>query len=446
MSKLLHGNVGGHLARLTLPSIGGIFSLMVYNLTDTWYLSKLGTDELAAMGFTFAVVLATGSLAIGFSTGAASIISRAIGNRDRALARRTVSAGLVLTIPVTLLVSGLGYIFIEPLFKALGAEGRVLELVCEYMGVWFLGAAVAIMPPVCDGCLRASGDMIRPLLVMATCAVFNVILDPILIFGWGPLPAMGMKGAAIATIFSRACGMMASLFFLHFHSGLIDWGLPRLRKLIESWKNILILGIPAAVTQALNPLAQAFSTRLAMDAGGKEAVAAMTTGTRIESIIFVIAIAYGIAIVPFVGHNYGAQAYDRVQTTHRLSIRLAVVYAVLSWLILLPLARYLSGRFSSDPEVLHLSTVYLLIVTLGHAGFYISNWMSQMLNVVGKPLPVLAINLCRVFLFIVPLCLIGNLLFGFYGLVSGIALGNLLAGLLAHFATLHQLHDSRCRA
>lgn len=445
MSKLLHGNVAGHLARLTLPSIGGMFAIMVFNLTDTWFVSRLGKEPLAAMGFTFSVVMVSGALAIGFSTGSASIISRAIGNGDRALARRTVSDGLFLTIPAILLVSVLGYIFIEPLFKTLGAEGRTLELVCEYMRIWFIGAVVAIMPPVCDACLRASGDMVRPLLVMSTCAILNVILDPILIFGWGPVPAMGIRGAALATIIARSVGMVASFSFLHFRSRLVAWKLPHISEMLRSWKEILTLGIPASLTQVLNPVVQAVYMRIAAGAGGDAgvtAVAAMTTGTRIENFIFIIAISYGIAIVPFVGHNYGAQAYDRVQTTHRLSIRLAVVYAVISWLILLPLARYLSGRFSSDPEVLHLSIVYLLIATLGHAGFYISNWMSQMLNVVGKPVPVLMINLCRVFLLVIPLCLIGNLLFGFHGLVSGIALGNLLSGVLAHYATHHQLKDS----
>ncbi|MBN2685318.1 MAG: MATE family efflux transporter [Pontiellaceae bacterium] len=445
MSKLLHGNVAGHLARLTLPSIGGMFALMVFNLTDTWFVSRMGKEPLAAMGFTFSVVMMVGALAIGFSTGAASIISRAIGSGDKALARRTVSDGLFLTILGTIVVSTVGLLSIRPLFEALGAEGHVLELVIEYMQVWFIGAVVAMMPPVCDSCLRAGGDMIRPLLVMTTCALMNVILDPILIFGWGPFPEMGMRGAALATIIARSVGMITSFSFLHFRSRLVAWKLPRISEMLHSWKEILTLGIPASLTQVLNPVVQAVCMRIAAGAGGDAgvtAVAAMTTGSRIENFIFIIAIAYGIAIVPFVGQNYGAQAYDRVRTTHRLSIRLAVVYAGISWLILLPLARPLSGLFSSDPGVLHLSTVYLLIATLGHAGFYISNWMSQLLNVVGKPLPVLAINLCRVFLLVVPLCLMGNLLFGFYGLVSGIALGNLLAGVLAHYATHHQLKET----
>ena len=441
MSKLLHGSVPAHLARLTLPSIGGMFAIMVFNLTDTWYVSRLGTDELAAMGFTFAVVMMVGALAIGFSTGSASIITRAIGAGDRAKARRTVSDGMVLTILATALISIAGYFSIRPLFSALGAQGRVLELVEVYMQYWFFGAIFAIMPPVCDSCLRAGGDMIRPLLVMCTCAIGNIILDPILIFGWGPIPAMGMKGAALATIISRAGGMIASLAFLHFRSRLIDWSRPHLSELLSSWKQILMLGIPAALTQALNPVAQGGYMRIAAGVGGVQAVAAMATGTRIENFVFIIAISYGIAIVPFVGHNFGAGAMDRVQQTRRLSNRIAPAYAAITLLLLLPSAGFFSNLFSTDETVVQMSRTYLIIAVLGHTGFYISNWMSQLLSVIGKPKPVMAINLSRVFLFLLPLCLLGSRLFGYKGLIGGIALGNTLAGLLAYLLTRRQLRS-----
>jgi putative MATE family efflux protein len=439
MSKLLTGSVKAHLLRLTLPSIGGMFAIMVFNLTDTWFVSRLGTDELAAMGFTFAVVMIIGALAIGFSTGSASIISRAIGSGNRPLARRTTSDGLVLTIVGTAVISLLGYFTITPLFTLLGASGHVLELVREYMQIWFLGAVFAILPPVSDGCLRAAGDMVLPVIVMCACALLNVVLDAILIFGWGPFPAMGMAGAALATVIARGAGATASLVLLHFKLDLIDWKLPHLRALLRSWKNIIALGIPAAITQALNPVAQGFYIRLAAGIGGVQAVAAMASGTRIESILFILSMAYSTAITPFVGHNYGANAHDRVQETRSISIRFAGLYGGLTFLLLLPCAHLLARIFSDDPIVVRLSTIYLLIAAVGHIGVHISQWMSQLLSVIGKPRPVMVITLCRVFIFIMPLSLLGGRLYGFAGLVSGITVGNLLSGVLAYIITRKQL-------
>jgi len=199
------------------------------------------------------------------------------------------------------------------------------------------------------------------------------------------------------------------------------------------------LGIPAALTQALNPVAQGFYIRLAAGIGGVQAVAAMATGTRIESVVFMISISYSMAIVPFVGHNYGANALNRVQETRRISTRLAFLYAGITLLLLFPTAHWISSWFSTDPVVIKMSVTYLLFAVLGHAGFHVSTWMSQILNVIGKPKPVLLINLSRVFVFIMPLSFLGSRLFGYTGLVAGLALANLLAGALAYHTTRKQL-------
>ncbi len=439
MSRLLTGSVKQHMFRLALPGVAGAFAMMVFNLTDTWFVSRLGTEELAAMGFTFAVVMIVGALAMGFSAGAASIISRALGAGNRALARRTVSDGLVLTILGTVLVSLFGFLSITPIFSMLGAEGHVLELVRDYMQVWFIGAVFAILPPVSDGCLRAAGDMVRPVKVMITCALLNVVLDPILIFGWGPVPAFGIKGAAMATVIARAVGASASLLILHFKHRLIDWHCPHIRHLLQSWREIIRLGVPAALTQALMPVAQGFYIRLAAGVGGVQAVAAMATGTRIETIVFIISMSYSMAIVPFVGHNFGAEAHDRVWEARRLSIRFALLYAGITLLLLIPAARLISGWFSTDPVVIRLSVTYLLIAVFGHAGLHAGTWMGQLLNVIGRPRPVMIISFSRVFLFIMPLCLLGSRWFGFVGLVAGLALANLLSGLQAWWVVRRQL-------
>ncbi|QBG48007.1 MATE family efflux transporter [Verrucomicrobia bacterium S94] len=444
MSKLLEGSVAGHMTRLALPGVAGAFAMMVFNLTDTYFVSRLGTEELAAMGFTFAVVMIVGALAIGFSAGAASIISRALGAKNIPLARRTTADGLVLTILGTVFVSLLGYFTITPLFSMLGAEGHVLELVRGYMQIWYIGAVFAILPPVSDGCLRAAGDMVRPVIVMIACAALNVILDPIFIFGWGPIPELGIKGAALATVISRGLGASASLLILHFKHRLIDWSRPHLRQALNSWKAIIQLGIPAALTQALTPVAQGFYIRLAAGVGGVKAVAAMATGTRVETIVFIISMAYSMAIVPFVGQNFGANAHDRVQDARRLSTRFAVMYSGITFLLLIVGARWVTGRFSNDPTVLQLSITYLFIAALGHAGLHTTTWLSQILNVIGKPRPVMEVNLTRVFILIMPLCFLGSRYFGFTGLVAGLALANLLSGTHAYFTTRAQLKTSSC--
>jgi len=420
---------------------------MLFNLTDTWFISKLGTEELAAIGFTFPVVLIVGSLAIGFSTGAASIITRALGANDRPLARRAVADGLLLTVGGTLIISALGYIYCEPLFALLGAEGVVLQRVTEYMQIWFLGAVLMILPPVSDGCLRAAGDMVRPLVVMCICAGVNVILDPIFIFGWGPIPPMEMAGAAIATLIARAMGMLGSLYFLHYHHHLIDWSRPRLTACGRSCVDIIRLGIPAAISQALNPLLMSLYLKLAATTGGIHAVAAMASGTRIEGFVLMTTYAFNIALIPITGQNFGAGNYERVCQVRKICLRFAWIYSIAALLFLLLTAKWMSSWFSEEATIVEMSTQYLIIAAIGHIGINMSIWMSQMMNIIGKPKASLALTLSRVFVYSIPLCWIGSHFYGFIGLVTGITTANLIAGIHANYQskrTLSNAMEFRC--
>jgi putative MATE family efflux protein len=433
MSRFLEGDIKRHLFRLTVPSIGGMFAIMAFNLTDTYFVSRLGTSALAAMGFTFPVVMAVGALSIGFSVGASSIVTRALGAGNRALARRTVADCLFITVLGTLLVGFIGFVFTRRLFIVLGAEGEELELVCQYMRIWFLGSLLAVLPPVIDGCLRATGDMFRPFIVMSTVAAFNIVLDPVLIFGFEPLgvPAMGIKGAVYATLAARLIGTSLTFAFLHFHARMIDWSRPHIRELLKSWNRILKLGVPAAINQAINPLLFGVLTRLAASVGGVKAVAAMASSTRIEGVMFLVSIAYSIALGPFTGHNYGASRLSRIRETRQLSNRFAFFYCIASCVFLFFTAGTLAGIFSDDPEVIRLTKAYLLICVFGHAGVHIVMWNCQMLNTIGKTRKVLMINLVKVALLLIPLSWLGGQIYGFIGLAAGLSVGNMLAGILA---------------
>ncbi len=232
------GSLKRHLVRLTLPTIGGMFAITIFNLTDTFFISRLGTNALAAMGFTFPIVMLVGSVSMGMASGAGSVLARAMGKQDHHLMNRIATDGILLSILVVLIVSCIGLFTMDPLFRFLGAPDETLPLVKEYMTIWYIGVIAFIMPPVGDSSMRAMGDMKRPLIVMLVCAVLNAILDPILIFGLFGFPAMGMAGASLATIISRFVGMLTTLSFIHFHYGLLDFKYRSISELIDSWKKI----------------------------------------------------------------------------------------------------------------------------------------------------------------------------------------------------------------
>jgi putative MATE family efflux protein len=434
--NVLTGSITEHLARLAIPSIGGMFAIVVFNLTDTYFVSKLGTDSLAAMGFTFPIIMIIGALSGGISLGAGSVLARAMGSGNVHKMHRIATDGIMLSIIAVLIISFLGILTVKPFFALMGAEDETLSQVVDYMTIWYAGAFVIVVPPVSDSCMRAMGDMVRPFFVMLTCALVNFILDPILIFGYFGLPEMGIKGAAIATIIARSFGMILSLSFVHFHYKLIDFKYDNIRELIDSWVSILTIGIPNVLVRLLPQIVRGIMTSLAATvAVGGTAVAAIAAGQRIESFATIVSMAVGVAIVPIIGQNYGAKQYDRVHKVRSLLNKIAILYGVLLFVIIFPFGEFLGTIFSEDIVVINYVGIYLKIVLIGSIGLNQYNWLSEAFNAVGKPKYSVLLNVIGTIVIILPLLNLGAYLGEFVGMLIGLSLGQILVGLLAVILT-----------
>ena len=428
---LLQGSISGHMLRLALPSIGGMFSITIFNLTDTFFVSQLGTNALAAMGFTFPIVMLVGAISTGISMGAASLLSRAKGAKDFHLMQRIATDGILLSLIFVAVISLIGIFTMDPLFTLLGADKDTLPLVKKYMAVWYGFVIVAVTPPVCDSSMRASGDMIRPFMVMLIIAVMNIILDPLFIHGYWIFPKMGIQGAAVATIISRACGMAATLSFAHFHHRLISFKYESLKELLSSWKGILKIGLPSTTVQLMPQLLRSIFTMLVSSAAGTAAVAAIAVGTRVESFVTLISYGVGLALVPLAGQNWGAKQYDRVYSTRKKAIKFALLYCAVMFVAALPLAKPVSRIFTQDPEVIKYSAYYLWIMIVGLIGLTVTNWMSRMFTTIGRPIWTVIINVAGTLCIIIPLAYIGRAAYGYIGILAGVALGQIIVGFAA---------------
>ncbi len=261
-SKLTEGQVSIQLLKLSLPMVWGILSVLAFSLADTYFVAQLGTNELAAMSFIFPVVTVLGSIAMGLGTGAASVIARGIGEGDRLRVQRLTTDSLLLSLLIVGIFSSLGLTTIESLFSTLGARPELLPLIRDYMSIWYLGMVFLVVPLVGNSALRACGNTIIPSLIMTLAAAINILVDPLLIFGWGPVPALGLKGAAIATVLSRIGILIASLAFLYFRERLLLFSLTSWKTTSESWRSLLSVGLPAAATNLISPLSVGFVTSL----------------------------------------------------------------------------------------------------------------------------------------------------------------------------------------
>lgn len=427
MKDVTKGSIGKHIRDMAIPTVGGGIAFALFNITDTYFVGKLGTDSLAAMGFTFPVVMIASSVAMGVSTGAASVLSRLAGSKDMKAMRRTTTDGIFLSMIIVMMFSVLGLLTMDIIFPLLGADQTTLPLVKEYMSVWYMFVFVVLMPPVSDGAMRSLGDASRPAIVMLTCAVLNIILDPILIFGWFGLPAMGIKGAAVATVISRFVGMLVSLGFIHFHYKLLSFKRPKIKEVLASWKQILGIGIPSVGVSIVPQLLRTLLTAMAAFVGGNIAVAAIAVGSRIEGFVNIASYSVSNSIIPIIGQNFGAKKFDRVEHTRKLLIKLAISVSLVLILLIGIFVKPLTSLFTSDPEVIKMAGVYLRIMLIGSMGLNLYAYNGQILNALGKSMVTLKINAGGTILLMMPLVVIGAQI-SFVAMISGLAFAQIAVG------------------
>ncbi len=298
------------------------------------------------------------------------------------------------------------------------------------MSIWYLGMVFLVVPLVGNSALRACGNTIIPSLIMTLAAAMNILLDPLLIFGWGAIPALGLKGAAIASLISRVGILVASLTFLHFQERLLIFTVPRLQTLIKSWRSLMSVGLPAAATSVISPLSVSFATSLIAQYG-TEAVAGFGLASRLEALALIIPLAISASIGPFVGQNWGAQEYGRVKKSLQLSFFFCLTWGGLVAVLLGTMAPEITTWFDNDPEVVASASVYLTLVPISYGALGIVFTASSALNGLGKPMLALGMSLFRLLLLYIPLAYLGSQLFGISGIFGATCLSNVIVGLWA---------------
>lgn len=428
---LVEGPVGKTLVRLTIPMILGMVGMVAFNLVDTFFVGRLGTPELAALSFTFPVVLVVNSIALGLGTGASAAISRAIGEGDLAKVKRLTTDSLVLSVVVVMCFVLLGLLSIEPVFSMLGATSRTLPLIKQYMRIWYLGVGFVVIPMVGNNAIRATGDTKTPSIIMLVAVAVNAALDPMLIFGLGPFPRLEIAGAALATVFARATTFAVALWVLAYRDRMLTSAIPRLRAVIRSWNQILYVGIPTAATRVILPVAMGVVTRLVASYGA-EAVAAFGVATRIEFFALTIVRALSSVLMPFVGQNLGAGRLDRVAKGVSFGNRLSLGWGALMFGLLALAAGPLASIFNSNPSVISTTALYLRIVSTGYGVYGVVILATAVLNVLHRPLHAAGLSIGHMFVLYVPLALVGSRVYGLAGMFSGLAVSFFAAGLASH--------------
>ena len=407
------------------PMVIGLIVIITNSLVDAYFVSQLGSAPLAAVSYAFPVSFIVGAIAMGLGTGTSSLASRLFGAGNQEKVRQIATHSMLLGLIAGLCVVIFGLLTLEEVFSLLGADEQTMPFVKDYMEIYYWGGIFLVIPMIGNAVLRAGGDAKTPSVLMASTAVINAVLDPILIFGWFGFPALGIKGAALASVLANVVFLIASLSILIFRENLIQFRKNTVAAILHSWNQILHVGLPAIASNLITPMSTALVTSL-ISSFGQSAVAGFGLASRLEAFIIIIFMALGGAIAPFVGQNFGAQKFDRLKQGFVFCVAFSFIYALFCIGFFILSVDTLLGFFTTDPEVIKTAKIQLLYCPWGYGFLGLAVIANGSFNAVGKPMPAMTISIGRTLLVYVPLAYWLASSMGIRGVFIAQVLANLL--------------------
>jgi len=427
---LTRGPVAAHLRRQATPFGLGLVAIFSFEAADLFFISKLGDAPLAAVSFTMPVIWLIYGIGIGFEAGAASCVSRAVGRRDDEQARRLTVDTMVLGAAVALLLTLVGLASIPPVFSMLGATPGLLPMITEYMEVWYWVAPLDIALWTSLASMRARGNTVFESKVITVAALLNLALDPIFIFGLFGFPRLEIQGAALATLVSTGTMLIFTLAWLSLKVRVYANPLAPLKTLLESWRHMLTIGIPAMITNAIIPVSSGIVVAM-IATFGVDAVAGFGVAMRIEPMFLIAFYALSAVSSPFFGQNFGSGQFDRLLEARRAVTRFCLGFGLLLAAVLILIARPLAGLFSASASIQGVAVHYLWIVSISYGAYGLVMSCNASFNGMGNPLPGVVVSASRVIIVFLPLAFLGRHLLGLEGLFAATTASNLLMGAVA---------------
>ncbi|MHB0857170.1 MAG: MATE family efflux transporter [Anaerolineae bacterium] len=403
LRDLTTGSLGRHILNLALPSMAEMAIFGFVSLIHTFWLGKLGGLALAAeaVGMTLRMVLI--SPMMGLSTGGMAVVARYIGARDQARADRAVMQAILLVVAIVLPLALIGQLWVSTMLGWMGAEGELLAQATAYLRIIFGGLLFMEMLPTLNGVLRGAGHPEQTLRIQLVSLSVMLALDPILIFGLGPIPAMGVRGAAWASVLSSAAGVAAQIGVLARGSAGVRLHRPDLAPDLPLLRSIVRIALPTTAQRFSPNLANALLVRLVSSLGA-DALTAYSLVTRLFGILQTPAVGLGAAAATLVGQNLGAERPERASRAVGLSSIVAVAISLLVYGMLALWPSPVLGLFSREPVVLAISVGAIGWLVLSGVAMGWSNVVGSALGGAGDTLSPMWVSMGSLWLVQLPLC------------------------------------------
>lgn len=406
-NKLADMPIQSLLYTMAVPLMLSLLVQSLYNIVDSMFVAKLSETALTAASLVYSIQFLMIAVGVGTAVGLNALLSRRIGEHKTEEACRAATTGLFLMLVTSLIFSVVGIFFSDTIARKLTSEVQLQELCRQYLSINLVYCWGIFLQTYGQRLLQAVGDTVLSMISLIVGAVLNIILDPIMIFGLLGCPAMGIRGAAIATVIGQMAGAIAALLFNRFKNPLIH---VKFKQYHFEWQDVLDIyrvGLPTIIMQAIGSV-MTFVINSMLISVSTTAVAFFGVYYKLQNFLMMPINGLGQAAIPIVGYNYGAQKSQRVKQTWRVLLPTGIVIALCGTFIFFIFPKQLLQLFSASSAMLVLGVPALRIISMSFVfasvtilcGYFASGLGNGMVNMISAAIRQLVVLIPCLWFFI----------------------------------------------
>ena len=359
VNELITKDIKKLIFQIAIPSSIGMFFNTMYNVVDTFYIGQISTEAISALTYSFMIFFMLLSISFGLSSAITAYVGGALGNHKRNTARIYATNGISLFMFISFILSIVSFVLLEHIFVLMGASGRVLEYALEYTYIILLGIVPMLIGLGANAILIALGDTKSYRNILIIGFVLNVILDPLFIYGFYFIPALGLSGVALATVLIQYITLMYLLKKLYatklFELFTFFKSVPN----IKAFKHLTRQAVPASVNMFLMSFGSII-TMYFVSTYGFKAVAAFGIGYRVEQIILLPMLGLNTAVMSIVSNNFGAKNFNRIDEVIHKSLRYGYIMSAIGVVLIVLFGKTMIMVFDTDTQVVDTAYIYII--------------------------------------------------------------------------------------
>ncbi|WP_273327405.1 MATE family efflux transporter [Vallitalea guaymasensis] len=429
------------MVSMSIPAILSMLVQALYNIVDSVFVSRVSDDALTAVSLAFPIQLIIIACFVGLGIGINSLISRKLGEQDHEAASNAAEHGILLCIVLYVIILLIGILFANSFFTLFTDSQNIINLGTEYIKIIMIFSFGRLLAQAGTSILQGSGNMIHPMISQLCGAVFNIILDPILIFGYLGFPALGVKGAAIATISAQILSMVYILIVLFTKQNSVKLNLRTFKYDSKILKGIMQVGLPATIMQAIGSV-MVTGLNLILAGFGEASVTVLGVYYKLQSLIFMPVFGLSQGVMPIIGYNYGSKNRKRLMKALKLGIIAAVVYMTLGFLVFQIIPAQLLELFDSSDEMMKIGVPAFRIISYVFPLAAVSIMCGTAFQGMGKAYISMIVSILRQLVVLLPGAFILGKLFGLDGVWVSFVLAEIV-GIVVVLVSIKKIYEEQ---